>query len=86
MSCQNLKQKIKRQKEIIESLKITFDLDIEELERRLGIANATIYKMQNHIEMLNRQLDQQDKAIERKDKQFLGLRMAYADEVINNGK
>lgn len=35
------------------------------------------------IEMLEKQLKQQDAAIERKDKQFLGLRSAYADEIIN---
>ena len=55
----------------------------KELKRQLGIANNTIHKQMNHIDMLNKQLAQQDKAIERKDKQFLGLRSAYQDEIIN---
>jgi len=56
----------------------------ESLNRRLGIANSTVYKLQQHIEKLNRQLDAQDKAIERKDAQWLGLRMAFQDALINN--
>lgn len=56
---------------------------ILDLEQRLGIAKGTVYKQMKHIEMLNRQLDLQDKAIERKDKQFLGLRSAFQDEIIN---
>ena len=56
---------------------------LEETIEQLGIANNTIHKQINHIDMLNRQLDIQDKAIERKDKQFLGLRSAYQDEIIN---
>jgi len=55
----------------------------KQLKEKLAIANETVYKQMKHIEMLNRQLDLQDKAIERKDKQFLGLRSAYQDEVIN---
>ena len=51
---------------------------------RLAIANRTVHDQMKHIEMLNRQLDKQDKAIERKDAQFLGLRMAYQDALINN--
>jgi hypothetical protein len=56
-----------------------------ELEAKLAIANRTIYQQMSHIEMLNKQLDQQDKAIEKKDKQFFGLRCAYQDEIINRG-
>jgi hypothetical protein len=58
---------------------------INELEAKLNIANNTVHRQMNHIEMLNKQLDQQDKAIERKDRQFLGLRCAYQDEIINKG-
>ena len=44
-----------------------------------------IDKRDKIIAMLEKQLEQQDKAIERKDKQFLGLRSAYQDEIINRG-
>ena len=51
---------------------------------RLAIANRTIHDQMKYIEMIDRQLDVYDKAIERKDAQFLGLRMAYQDALINN--
>ena len=57
----------------------------KELKEKLGIANGTVASLMEHIDMLNKQLSQQDKAIERKDKQFLGLRTAYQDEIINRG-
>ena len=44
-----------------------------------------INALNNVIKMLEKQLEQQDKAIDRKDKQFLGLRSAYQDEIINRG-
>lgn len=69
------------------SLEIELQLahdDNEDLNRRLGIANSTVHKQMQHIEMLNKQLDQYDKAIERKDAQWLGLRMAFQDALINN--
>jgi len=78
-------------------LKLAHD-DNEDVNRRLGIANSTVCKQIDeitqltdiiqsyvkHIEMINRQLEQQDKAIERKDSQWLGLRMAFQDALINN--
>ena len=60
--------------------------EIETLNAKLSVSNKTVYNQMQHIEMLNRQLYQQDKAIERKDKQFLGLRCAYQDEIINKGE
>jgi hypothetical protein len=39
----------------------------EENEIKLGIANGTVYKQMQHIEMLNRHLEIQDKAIDRKE-------------------
>lgn len=65
--------------------KKNLEKEITELTRELGVANGTICSQLKHIEMLNKQLEQQDKAIERKDKQFLGLRCAYQDEIINKG-
>ena len=53
------------------------------VEEKLGTANKTVHDQMKHIDMINRQLDLQDKAIERKDNQFLGLRCAYQDEIIN---
>lgn len=62
--------------------------ELNETQQKLNSANRLIkilIKMQiDHIEMLNRQLEQQDKAIERKDAQWLGLRMAFQDALINN--
>ena len=57
--------------------KIDLKREVGELTRMLAIANGTVYSQMQHIEMLNKQLDVQDKAIARKDKQFLGLRSAY---------
>lgn len=57
--------------------------ELEETKRMLGIANGTVAGQIKVIQMLERQLEMQDKAIERKDKQFLGLRSAYQDEIIN---
>jgi capsule polysaccharide export protein KpsE/RkpR len=45
--------------------------------------NNHIGKLQAHIELLERQLLQQDKAIERKDRQFEGLKACYKDDLIN---
>ena len=55
----------------------------KELKEKIGIANNTVAQQIKHIEMLNRQLNQQDKAIERKDMQFEGLKAAYKDDLIN---
>ena len=57
--------------------KIDLKREVGELTMMLAIANGTVYSQMQHIEMLNKQLDVQDKAIARKDKQFLGLRSAY---------
>ena len=55
----------------------------EELKNHLGLSNATVYKQMKHIEMLNNQLDIQDKAIIRKDEQFKALKKLYKDDLIN---
>lgn len=57
---------------------------VEDLKRVSNARHDTIEKMSNHIALLNGQLDQQDKAIERKDAQWLGLRSAFQDALINN--
>ena len=59
--------------------------EYDDMARKLNMANGTVGNLMEHIDMLNKQLAQQDKAIERKDKQFLGLRTAYQDEIINRG-
>ena len=56
----------------------------KELKNKLNSANRAVAMQMDHIAILNRQLDVQDKAIERKDAQFLGLRKAYQDALINN--
>ena len=40
--------------------------------------------LNEYIKVLENQLQQQDKAIERKDMQFQGLKAAYKDDLINN--
>ena len=55
----------------------------EENEIKLGIANGTVYKQMQHIEMLNRHLEIQDKAIDRKDEQYSALKKLYKDDLIN---
>ena len=73
---------------------------VKELERKLGIANGAVCKqieeigrlnesnkaLRSFIATLERHLEIAEKAIERKDKQFLGLRSAYQDELINKGE
>ena len=59
--------------------------EYDDMARKLNMANGTVASLMEHIDMLNKQLAQQDKAIDRKDKQFLGLRTAYQDEIINRG-
>ena len=59
--------------------------EYDDMAGKLDMANGTVGNLMEHIDMLNKQLAQQDKAIERKDKQFLGLRTAYQDEIINRG-
>ena len=62
----------------------------KELKQKLNEANKIVFlqmdeigKLNKIIDILEKQLEQQDKAIERKDKQFLGLRSAFQDEIIN---
>lgn len=59
---------------------------LEETKTKLDIANKSVEQHIEIIAMLGKQLAQQDKAIARKDAQFLGLRSAYQDEIINKGR
>lgn len=80
-----LKKIIKEQGDELEHLKIAKQ-ELEETKIKLGLANRTVAKQIKVIQMLNGQLEQQDKVIQRKDKQFYGLKAAYQDEVINKDK
>lgn len=62
----------------------------KKLKEKLAIANQAVQVLENdisnlvkYIDELEKQLELQDKAIIRKDEQFLGLRKAYQDEIIN---
>lgn len=55
----------------------------EELKESLFTGTEVIVQQAKFIKIQEKQLLQQDKAIEYKDKQFLGLRSAYQDEIIN---
>jgi hypothetical protein len=86
MKKKHLKDDLEMMANYAEALEIELKLshdDNEDLNRRLGIANSTVHKQLKHIEMLDSQLLQQDRAIERKDRQFEGLKACYKDDLIN---
>lgn len=66
------KRRLKDDLEMMDSYCEALEQEIEELHRVIGISNGTVAKQIDHIAMLNRQLEQQDHAIERKDAQWLG--------------
>ena len=57
---------------------------LDETNAKLNIANRTIKEQIDFIDIQERQLIQQDKAIERKDRLFEALKMLYKDDLINN--
>jgi sensor histidine kinase regulating citrate/malate metabolism len=57
---------------------------LHETQEKLNSANRAIKMQMDHIAMLNRQMEVMETAIERKDAQWLGLRMAFQDALINN--
>lgn len=78
------KSKLKKVvKKLIKNLDIKIDLEVDTSEEILEL-NKTIEAQKNIIAMLENQLRQQDKAIEYKDLQFLGLKSAYKDDLINS--
>jgi len=54
-----------------------------QLKLLLSIANQTVLKQMKHIEMLNRQLEQSDLYITRKDEENAVLKRMYRDDIIN---
>jgi hypothetical protein len=50
----------------------------------LAVSNKTVLEQMKHIEMLNRQLDQQDHYLIRKDEENNLLKRMYRDDIINN--
>jgi hypothetical protein len=84
---QKLKIDLKMMDAYTEALETELELaydDNEDINRRLGIANSTVYKLQQHIENQNKIITQYENAIERKDRQFEGLKAAYKDDLINS--
>lgn len=79
MKKKHLKQDLEIMAEYCESL----ENELYETQEKLNSANRAVKAQTEHIEMLNRQLEHQDKAIKRKDMQFLGLRSAYCDDLVN---
>jgi hypothetical protein len=57
---------------------------LDETNAKLNIANRTIKEQMDFIDLMDRQLLQQDKTIERKDRMFEALKMLYKDDLINN--
>jgi len=68
----NKNEKIKKLEESISEY-------IEDLEKSNRGLEAFIQTQEKHLRIA-------EKAIERKDKQFYGLRAAYQDEIINRGE
>jgi molybdopterin converting factor small subunit len=56
---------------------------LREANEKIDTRNLHIKALNDTIETLERYMKQQNKSIERKDAQFLGLRMAFQDEIIN---
>ena len=80
------KQDIELLNQYLDILENVFEetaLELLETEEKLNNANNIIAKQINHIATLDRQLLQQDKAIERKDLQFEGLKACYKYDLIN---
>ena len=57
---------------------------LDETNANLNISNRTIEEQMSFIDLMDKQLLQQDKAIERKDRMFEALKMLYKDDLINN--
>ena len=57
---------------------------LDETNAKLNLANMRIKEQMDFIDIQERQLMQQDKAIERKDRMFEALKMLYKDDLINN--
>ena len=56
---------------------------LREAQDKLNMASAIVGRQMAFIDTLENQLKVQDKAIERKDLQFQGLKAAYKDDLIN---
>lgn len=80
------KRQLKEDLTIMENYCEALEDELHETKEKLHNANLAIKSQMDHIAMLDKQLEQQDKAIERKDAQFLGLRSAYRDDLINGFK
>ena len=57
---------------------------LDETNAKLNMANINVKDQMDFIRVLKKQLLQQDKAIERKDRMFEALKMLYKDDLINN--
>jgi DNA repair exonuclease SbcCD ATPase subunit len=77
------KRRLRDDLEMMANYTDALEFELSDTQQKLNGANAIIAKQIKHIEMLNSQLEQQDKAIERKDKQFEGLKACYKDDLIN---
>ena len=57
---------------------------LDETNAMLNLTRIRIKEQSEFIDIQSRQLVQQDKAIERKDRMFEALKMLYKDDLINN--
>lgn len=72
--------------EYIDTLKCEMEsdaLEIAALQNTIDNVCAENVKLNDFIKTLEKQLLQQDKAIDRKDMQFAGLKACYKDDLIN---
>ena len=56
---------------------------LRETQDKLNMASTIVGRQMTFIDTLENQLKVQDKAIERKDLQYQGLKAAYKDDLIN---
>lgn len=77
------KRQLRDDLEMMANYAEALEIELAETQEKLNNANMAIKAQMDHIEMLNQQLDVQDKAIERKDRQFEGIKAAYKDDLIN---
>lgn len=74
-----------KMKKVIKSLEKELEFKNECLKDSADELMGNCNHLHDYIKTLEKQLLQQDKAIERKDLEFQGLKAAYRDDLINAG-
>lgn len=80
------KRRLKDDLEMMDAYCEALEQELEELHRVIGISNGTVAKQIDHIDTLNRQLEQQDVYMNRYMEELAVLKRMYRDDLINNFK